>query len=132
MERKVNSENADEIIAAHATDIEPTEGGIQLMRYDISGSVMQTVSVQLQRSEQVYSQTAAMAWMTDGIVMDTHTGGGLFAGLKRAMSGGSLFITDFTAEQPGEVAFAPRFPGKILASATNGVLMRESASTTFE
>jgi uncharacterized protein (TIGR00266 family) len=85
------------------------------MRYDVSGTVMQTVSIDLQRGEQVYSQTAAMAWMTDGIVMDTHTGGGLFAGLKRAMSGGSLFITDFTAEQPGEVAFAPRFPGKILA-----------------
>jgi len=86
------------------------------MRYDISGTVMQTVSINLERGEQVYSQTAAMAWMTEAIVMDTHTGGGLFAGLKRAMSGGSLFVTDFTAEQgAGEVAFAPRFPGKILA-----------------
>ena len=85
------------------------------MRYDVAGTVMQTVSINLQRGEQVYSQTAAMAWMTENIAMDTHTGGGLFAGLKRAMSGGSLFITDFTAEQPGEVAFAPRFPGKILA-----------------
>ena len=85
------------------------------MRYDISGTVMQTVSIALERGEQVYSQTAAMAWMTESIVMDTHTGGGLFAGLKRAMSGGSLFITDFTAEASGEVAFAPRFPGKILA-----------------
>ena len=85
------------------------------MRYDVSGTVMQTVSIQLDRGEQVYSQTAAMAWMSEGIVMDTHTGGGLFAGIKRAFSGGSLFITDFTAEQPGEVAFAPRFPGKIVA-----------------
>src|SRR3954468_10464206 len=85
------------------------------MRYDVSGTVMQTVSIDLQRGEQVYSKTAAMAWMTDGIVMDTHTGGGLFAGLKRAMSGGSLFVTDFTAEQAGELAFAPLFPGKILA-----------------
>ena len=68
------------------------------MRYDISGTVMQTVSIDLERGEQVYSQTAAMAWMTQAIVMDTHTGGGLFAGLKRAMSGGTLFITDFTAE----------------------------------
>jgi uncharacterized protein (TIGR00266 family) len=87
------------------------------MRYDISGTVMQTVAIDLERGEQVYSQTAAMAWMTQAIVMDTHTGGGLFAGLKRAMSGGTLFITDFTAEAPGQVAFAPRFPGKILAMA---------------
>jgi uncharacterized protein (TIGR00266 family) len=88
------------------------------MRYDISGTLMQTVSIDLERGEQVYSQTAAMAWMSEAIVMDTHTGGGLLAGFKRAMSGGSLFVTDFTAEQgSGHVAFAPRFPGKILAMA---------------
>jgi uncharacterized protein (TIGR00266 family) len=85
------------------------------MRYDISGTVMQTVSIDLDRGETVYAQTHAMAWMTDGITMDTHTGGGLFAGLKRAMSGGSLFITEYSADSAGNVAFAPRFPGQILA-----------------
>src|ERR1700748_3104188 len=85
------------------------------MRYDISGTVMQTVSIDLMRGETVYAQTHAMAWMTDGIVMDTHTGGGLFAGLKRAMSGGSLFITEYSAESARNVAFAPRFPCQILA-----------------
>lgn len=85
------------------------------MRYDISGTVMQTVSIDLARGETVYAQTHAMAWMTDGIVMDTHTGGGLFAGLKRAMGGGSLFITEYSAQSEGHVAFAPRFPGQILA-----------------
>ena len=85
------------------------------MRYEISGTVMQTVSIDLARGETVYSQTAAMCWMSDGIAMNTNTGGGLFSGLKRAFSGGSLFVTDFSAEQAGQVAFAPRFPGKILA-----------------
>jgi uncharacterized protein (TIGR00266 family) len=84
------------------------------VRYDISGTVMQTVSIDLARGETIYAQTHAMAWMSDGITMDTHTGGGLFAGLTRAMSGGSLFITDYSAEQAGHVAFAPRFPGQIL------------------
>jgi uncharacterized protein (TIGR00266 family) len=84
------------------------------MRYEISGSVMQTVSIDLQRGEGIYSQTHQMAWMSDGITMDTHTGGGFFAGLKRAVSGGSLFITDYTAESAAHVAFAPRFPGTIL------------------
>jgi len=84
------------------------------VRYDISGSVMQTVSIDLARGETIYAQTHAMAWMSDGITMDTHTGGGLFAGLSRALSGGSLFITDYSAEQAGHVAFAPRFPGQIL------------------
>jgi uncharacterized protein (TIGR00266 family) len=84
------------------------------MRYEISGTVMQTVSIDLDRGERIFSQTHAMAWMSDGIGMDTHTGGGLFAGLRRAMSGGSLFITEYSTEQGGHIAFAPRFPGKIL------------------
>jgi uncharacterized protein (TIGR00266 family) len=85
------------------------------MRYEISGTTMQTVSIDLDRGERLYSQTHSMAWMTDTIRMDTHTGGGLFAGLKRAMSGGGLFITEFIADMGGHVAFAPRFPGQIIA-----------------
>ena len=86
------------------------------MRYDISGTVMQTVGVDLAPGETVYSQTATMAWMTEGVRMHTNTGGGLFAGLKRSLTGGSFFVTDFTAEgRGGHVAFAPRFPGSILA-----------------
>lgn len=83
------------------------------MRYEISGTVMQTVSIDLDRGERIYSQTHQMAWMSESITMDTHTGGGLFAGIRRAMSGGSLFVTEYGAEAPGHVAFAPRFPGTI-------------------
>ncbi len=84
------------------------------MRYDIAGTVMQTVSFDLARGETLFSQTASMAWMSEGIRMDTHTGGGLFAGLKRAFAGGGLFITDFIADKDAHVAFAPRFPGQII------------------
>ena len=86
------------------------------MRYDISGTVMQTLSIALSPGESVFAQTHGMAWMTDAIEMDTHTGGGMFAGLKRAFGGGSFFITDYAAQtRNGEVGFAPRFPGQILA-----------------
>jgi uncharacterized protein (TIGR00266 family) len=85
------------------------------MRYEISGTVMQTVAVDLDPGEVVYSQTNCMCWMNDAIEMNTNTGGGFFAGLKRSFSGGSLFVTDFTARGNGHVAFAPRFPGTILA-----------------
>jgi uncharacterized protein (TIGR00266 family) len=84
------------------------------MRYTVSGTTMQTVSIDLDAGERLYSQTHSMAWMSDTIAMQTHTGGGLFAGLKRAMGGGSLFITEFLAERAGHVAFAPRFPGQIM------------------
>ena len=85
------------------------------MRYQISGTLMQTVAVDLQPGETLYSQTNCMAWMSEGIRMDTHTGGGFFAGFTRSLGGGSFFITDFTADAPGHIAFAPRFPGKIIA-----------------
>ncbi len=86
------------------------------MRHEISGTTMQTVGVDLAPGETVYSQTATMAWMTDGVRMHTNTGGGLFAGIRRSLTGGSFFVTDFTAEgRAGHVAFAPRFPGTIMA-----------------
>jgi uncharacterized protein (TIGR00266 family) len=85
------------------------------MKYEVSGTVMQTVSIDLSPGETVYSQTATMSWMNDAVRMQTNTGGGMFAGLKRSLTGGSFFVTDFTAEGSGaHVAFAPRFPGNIL------------------
>ena len=85
------------------------------MKFDVSGTVMQTVGIDLAPGEVVYSQTASMCWMNGGVAMNTHMGGGLMAGLKRTVSGGGLFITEFTGgAQGGHVAFAPRFPGNIL------------------
>ncbi len=84
------------------------------MRYEVTGTTMQTVSIDLAQGESLYSQTASMAWMSPSIRMDTHTGGGIFAGIKRALAGGGIFITEFTAESSGHIAFAPRFPGQIV------------------
>ena len=84
------------------------------MRYTISGTVMQTVAIDLAPGETVFSQTNSMCWMNDAITMDTNTGGGFLAGLARTFAGGSFFITDFTANGDGHVAFAPRFPGTIV------------------
>ncbi|HYZ32328.1 MAG TPA: TIGR00266 family protein [Crenalkalicoccus sp.] len=85
------------------------------MRFEIHGTVMQTVAVDLAAGEQLYSQTNCMCWMSEGIRMETGTGGGFFAGLRRSLAGGGLFVTHFTAEQPGHIAFAPRFPGTVIA-----------------
>ncbi len=85
------------------------------MQYNLSGTVMQTLEIDLAAGETVYSQTNCMCWMNDFIEMDTHTGGGFFAGLKRSFGGGSFFITEFRSRGSGHVAFAPRFPGAILA-----------------
>lgn len=84
------------------------------MRYNLSGTVMQTVEIDLDPGEIVYSQSSCMCWMNDQVQMDTHTGGGFLAGLKRTFGGGTMFITDFTSRGNGHVAFAPRFPGTIM------------------
>lgn len=85
------------------------------MNFTIEGNIMQTVAIDLAAGETVYSQTSTMCWMNDAIDMDTNTGGGFFAGLKRTFMGGSFFVTNFTSRGQGHVAFAPRFPGTIIA-----------------
>jgi len=84
------------------------------MRYAISGTVMQTVAIDLAPGEIVYSLTNSMCWMNDAIEMNTNTGGGFLAGIMRSASGGGFFVTDFTSRGNGHVAFAPRFPGAIM------------------
>lgn len=87
------------------------------MQHQILGTTLQTLEMVLQPGEMVFSQTHQMAWMTDGITMDTNTGGGVLKGLMRSFSGGSLFVTHFSAQSgfAGLVAFCPRFPGTIIA-----------------
>jgi uncharacterized protein (TIGR00266 family) len=85
------------------------------MKYEITGTTMQVVGIDLLQGEKIYSQTSCMSWMSDNIQMNTNTGGGLWAGIKRNLSGGSLFLTTFEAAQEGgHVAFSSKFPGNIM------------------
>lgn len=84
------------------------------MQFNISGTTLQTVSIDLQAGETVYSQRNVMAWMTDNVQMNTTTGGGLFKAIARSFSAGGMFVIDYTAQGPARIAFASRFPGQIL------------------
>ena len=85
------------------------------MDYQISGTVMQSVQITLQQGEQVYTEAGGMSWMTANIDMDTNMKGGLMGALTRAVSGESLFMTDYTCNSgTGFVTFTPEVPGKIL------------------
>jgi uncharacterized protein (TIGR00266 family) len=89
-----------------------TRSGI---KYHILGTVQQTLAVELQPNQIVYSDAGAMSWMTTTVNMNTHSGGGLGNMLKRAVSGATVFIIDFTASgAPGQAAFSTDFPGKVL------------------
>lgn len=57
-----------------------------------------------------------MMYMGKGIEMQTSTGGGLFKGFKRIITGESFFITTFlyNGRGKGHVAFGAPYPGKII------------------
>lgn len=85
------------------------------MEYKIHGTVMQTLDVHLGQGESVYTESGGMAWMRGNIEMSTGTKGGVMAGLGRALSGESLFMTTYTCKGPnGLIVFTPEFPGKVL------------------
>ena len=84
--------------------------------YKIYGDDMQLVEVELDAGEAVRAEAGAMMYMEEGIEMQTSTGGGLFRGLKRMITGESFFITAFlnTARDKRHVAFGAPYPGKII------------------
>jgi len=84
--------------------------------YEVMGDDMQLVEVELDPNEGVRAEAGTMIYMGDGIRMQTDTGGGIFKGFKRMVSGESFFITTFLHEGQGKghVAFAAPYPGKII------------------
>jgi len=85
------------------------------MEFEITGSTMQTLLVQLAAGEAMYTERGGMAWLSN-VDMDTGTKGSLMKGLGRMVSGESLFMTTYTAKQGGgQIAFAPEAPGSVLA-----------------
>src|ERR1700743_82455 len=89
------------------------------MQSRIVGTTMPVLEVLLQPGEALISEAGELSWMTQTIAMQTHTqmagGGGFFGAIKRMAGGGSLFMTEYTAQgYPGEVAFATTIPGHIV------------------
>ena len=65
--------------------------------------------------ESMFTQSGGMAWMSEGIEMDSNMRGGLGKGLGRMLSGESLFMASYKAQRPGAVvAFASTVPGEVL------------------
>ncbi len=87
-----------------------------VLDYKLFGQDMQVVEVELDPHEGVRAEVGAMLYMENDIEMQTSTGGGLFSGFKRMLSGESFFITTFLnhGEDKRHVAFAAPYPGKII------------------
>lgn len=87
-----------------------------IIDYKIYGDEMQVVEIELDPGEGVRAEAGTMMYMEDGIEMQTSTGGGLFRGFKRMITGESFFITTFlhNGSSKGHVAFGAPYPGKII------------------
>ena len=87
-----------------------------IIDYKIFGDDMQIVEIELDPGEGVRAEAGAMMYMEDGIEMQTSTGGGMFKGFKRMITGESFFITTFLFQGSGKghVSFGAPYPGKII------------------
>ena len=108
----------------------PGSTGLQAheIDFEIFGTEMQFVEIELDPNERAVAEAGAMMYMSDFIQMETIFGDGshasetgsfldkmLGAG-KRLITGESLFTTVFTfkGQGKGRVAFAAPYPGKII------------------
>lgn len=94
--------------------------------YQIVGSEMQFVEIELDPGEATIGEAGGMMYMEDGIEMETVFGDGsgqskgimdtLLGAGKRLLIGESLFMTVFVNKAQGKkrLAFAAPYPGKIL------------------
>ena len=100
---------------------------MDVVDYEIKGSEMQFVEVELDPQEAAVGEAGSMMFMDAGITLDTvfgdgskNQGSGLLGKLlgagKRLVTGESLFTTVYTnqSSQKQRVAFAAPYPGKIL------------------
>jgi uncharacterized protein (AIM24 family) len=88
------------------------------MQANIKGTTMPILEVTLNDGEEVISTHGELAWMTQSIQLSQRMGtggpggGGLMAGLKRAVGGGGVFVTHYAG--PGAITFAAKAPGHIM------------------
>ena len=99
---------------------------MDVVDYEIKGSEMQFVEVELDPGEAAVGEAGSLMFMDASIQMDTVFGDGsagqggflgkLLGAGKRLITGESLFTTVYTNQAPGKarVAFAAPYPGKIL------------------
>ncbi|KAG5188076.1 tryptophan RNA-binding attenuator protein-like domain-containing protein [Tribonema minus] len=92
----------------------------------IEGNETQVLTVELQRGQRLRAEAGNLIYMTEGVVMDTSTGGGVGKALSRVITGQSVMVTDFFLEptsrrtssghdsRVGQVCLGTSMPAKIL------------------
>lgn len=87
--------------------------------FRIMGNDIQHLYVELGPREKIYAEGGHLIWKSSSVNIKATTGGGLLAGLKRAITGGASFFV-LELEGPGVVDIAGFAPGKIVRIDLNG------------
>jgi uncharacterized protein (TIGR00266 family) len=79
----------------------------------------------------MYTQSGGMAWMSDGVAMDSNMRGGLGKSIGRMFGGESLFMATYRAQRPGAmIAFASTVAGEVMpvdVGACGGLICQKGA-----
>ena len=106
------------------------------MTYEIKGTPLPVVIMNLENGEQIKTDKGAMSWMSPNMEMSTNAGGGIGKAFGRMFSGESMFQNVYTAKNgAGLLACASSFPGEILAvkiSPENTIVAQKSAFLASE
>ena len=81
-------------------------------QYLVFGADLQYLKVTLGPGEMIYADAGHMIAKQATVQMQTKMRGGLFGAIKRALTGGSFFVTEFYG--PGEVYLSGIFPSRII------------------
>jgi len=105
----------EDAAAAAPANPSATAKSADVIDYHIYGEEMQVVEVELDPGEAVQAEAGAFVYMSNGIEMQTSSGG-FMKGIKRMFSGEGFFITSFTNEGAGKgyAAFTAPFPSQII------------------
>jgi uncharacterized protein (TIGR00266 family) len=89
------------------------------MQSRITGTTMPVLEIGLEPGDTIVATPGELSWMTANVQMRTSMAAagsrGLWGAITRAVSGGGLFMTEFSATGGnGAVAFAAKIPGQIM------------------
>jgi uncharacterized protein (TIGR00266 family) len=90
------------------------------VRFEVQGNTTPILEVHLEAGgDELIAESGELAWMRGPVQLQTgknvgQSSGGFLGAAKRALSGGTFFMTSYTAPQgPGSVVFAAKAPGEI-------------------
>src|SRR4051794_27239021 len=93
--------------------------------HKIIGTTMPVLEIGLEPGESVVAEGGELSWMTESVELHTASNKagakGVFGAIKRGFAGGTLFMTEYTAQSArGMVAFATKVPGHIMPLQLDG------------